>query len=127
LVDFPVQLRALLREIDSLSEERIGMLAANFEGAEASPARSTRRALARHLAMTPETPGVIGVLAGQLVLSEAMLSWEAVYDLDPETAYAARAAVLDMGLVLCVDSMASSGAAALAEPWVAAMEGRATG
>jgi hypothetical protein len=64
---------------------------------------------------------VVSILAGQLALSEAMLSLESVFDLDQETAYSARAAVLDMGLVMCVDSMATTGAEALAEPWLAAM------
>ena len=71
--------------------------------------------------MTPDTPGVVSTLAGQLALSEAMLSLESVFDLDQETAYAARAAVLDMGLVMCDESMATTGAEALAEPWLAAI------
>ena len=120
-MEVPTELDPLLAEIDSLTPERITALADRFIEAEASAIMSTRRALARHLAMTPDTPGAISILAGQLALSEAMLSWEAVYDLDHDVAYAARAAVLDMGLVMCVDSMAAKGAEALAEPWLAAM------
>lgn len=118
-MEAPPALSPLLAEIETLTPERIADLAARFTRAEASRAQSTRRALARHLAMSPDTPGAISILAGQLALSEAMLSWEAVYDLDPDTAYAARAAVLDMGLVICVASMGSTGASALAEPWLA--------
>ncbi len=120
-MEVPPELDLLLAEIGSLTPERIAALAERFHDAEASPVMSTRRALARHLAMTPDTPGVISILAGQLALSEAMLSWEAVYDLDQDVAYAARAAVLDMGLVICVESMAARGAEALAEPGLAAM------
>lgn len=119
-MEVPRELRPLLDEVESLSPERIADLAARFTKAEASAAQSTRRALARHLAMSADTPGAIPILAGQLALSEAMISWESVYGLDPETAYAARAAVLDMGLVICVATMASMGADALAEPWLAA-------
>ncbi len=120
-MEVPSELEPLLAEIESLTPERIDALAAGFCEAESSAAQSTRRALARHRAMTPDTPGVISILAGQLALSEAMLSWEAVYGLDEDTAYAARAAVLDMGLVICVDTMAITGAEALAQPWLAAV------
>ncbi len=120
-MEVPSELDPLLAEIESLTPGRISALAAGFCEAEASAVLSTRRALARHLAMTPETPGAISILAGQLALSEAMHSWEAVYGLDEDTAYAARAAVLDMGLVMCVDTMAITGAEALARPWLAAV------
>jgi hypothetical protein len=116
-VPVPPVLGPLLRELDSLTEARISALASGFARAEASALRSTRRAVGRRFAMTPETPDVISVLAGQLALSEAMLAWEAVYGLDPETAYAARAAVLDMGLVLCVETLSPPDSEALAEPW----------
>lgn len=118
-MEAPPELDPLLAELELLTPERIAALASRFTVAEASAAHSTRRALARHLAMSPDTPGAIQILAGQLALSEAMKSWEAVYGLDAETAYAARAAVLDMGLVVCVATMAASGAQALAEPWLA--------
>lgn len=117
----PTAVTPLLDEIETLTPERISALAARFAQAESSSVRSTRRALARHLAMTPDTPDVVSILAGQLALSEAMLSLESVFDLDQETAYGARAAVLDMGLVMCVESMATTGAEALAEPWLAAI------
>lgn len=120
-MEVPQELEPLLAEIEYLTPERIAALAAGFSAAEASAVQSTRRALARHLAMTPDTPGAISILAGQLALSEAMLSWEAVYGLDEDIAYAARAAVLDMGLVMCVDTMTITGAEALAEPWLAAV------
>lgn len=118
-VDVPAELITLLAELDQLTAGRIAELAARFTDAEASTVQNTRRAMARHLAMTPDTPGVISILAGQLALSQAMISWEAVFGLDQDTAYAARAAVLDMGLVMCVESMAVAGAEALAEPWLA--------
>lgn len=124
-MDVPREIDPLLAEVDSLTPARIAALAARFREAESSAALSTRRALARHLALSPDTPGAISILAGQLALSEAMLSLEAVYDLDEDTAYAARAAVLDMGLVMCLDTMAASGAEALAEPWLAATAGPA--
>lgn len=120
VVEVPSVLDPLLAELESLTPERISALAAGFCEAEASAVESTRRALARHLAMSPDTPDAISILAGQLALSDAMLAWEAVYDLDEETAYAARAAVLDMGLVMCVDAMAITGAESLARPWLAA-------
>lgn len=119
-MEVPSELHPLLAELESLTADRIVELAARFTAAEASTAQSTRRAMARHLAMSPDTPGAISILAGQLALSEAMMAWEAAYGLDPETAYAARAAVLDMGLVICVASMASAGATALSDPWFAA-------
>ncbi len=118
-MDIPPELDPLLAEIDSLTPDRIAALAARFHDAESSSSLSAPRAVTRHLALTPDTPGAISILAGQLALSEAMLSWETVYDLDEETAYAARAAVLDMGLVMCVDTMTVAGAQALAEPWLA--------
>lgn len=120
-MDVPHRLDGLMLELEQLTPDRISALAARFSAAEASPAESGRRAVARHLAMTPDTPGVISVLAGQLALSDVMMSWEAVYALEEETSYAARAAVLDMGLVLCVDTLPDAGAEALAEPWLAAM------
>lgn len=120
-MDVPLALDQLLAEVESLSPERISALARGFSAAEASSLRSSRRAVARHLAMTPDSPGVIDLLAGQLALSEAMLAWESVYGLDPDTVYGARAAVLDMGLVMCADSMAVHGAEALAGPWLAAL------
>jgi hypothetical protein len=120
-VDLPTALTPLLAELESLTPDRIDALARGFDAAEASSVRSTRRSVARHLALNPDTPDVISVLAGQLALSAAVLSWEAVYDLDQERLYAARAAVLDMGLVLSVASMARAGAEALAEPWLAAI------
>jgi hypothetical protein len=119
-VDVPPALAPLLVEIESLTPVRIEALALRFSESEASSVQG-HRAVARHLAMTPDTPGVISILAGQLALSEAMLAWEAVYDLDRETVYGARAAVLDMGLVMSVESMAGPGAEALAEPWLAAL------
>lgn len=118
-VDVQAELMPLLAELDQLTAGRIAELAARFTDAEASTVQSTRRAMARHLAMTPDTPGAVTILAGQLALSDAMSSWETVYGLDQETAYAARAAVLDMGLVMCAESMAVAGAEALAEPWLA--------
>lgn len=117
----PPAIRPLLAELESLTEERILSLAAGFTRAEASAVQSSRRAMARHFAMTPDRPGVISVLAGQLALSEVMMSWEAAYGLDPETAYAARAAVLDMGLVVSVEGLAGPEAEALAAPWLAAV------
>jgi hypothetical protein len=123
LVDVPHEIDPLLAEVDSLTPGRIAALAARFSEAESSTALSARRALARDLALSPDTPGAISVLAGQLTLSEAMLSLEAVYEIDEDTAYAARAAVLDMGLVMCLHTMAASGAEALAEPWLAATAG----
>ncbi|HMC38696.1 MAG TPA: hypothetical protein VKI19_03475 [Acidimicrobiales bacterium] len=119
-MDIPPVLTPLLAEIATLTAPRIASLADSFTHAESCSVQSTRRAVARHLALTPDTPGVISVLAGQLALSDAMLSLEAMYELDQETAYAARAAVLDMGLVMCADSMPTSGAEALAAPWLAA-------
>ena len=120
-MEVPTAVTPLLSEIQSLTPERISELAHRFTQAESSSVRSTRRAVARHLAMTPDTPNAISILAGQLALSEAMLSLETLFDLDQETAYAARAAVLDMGLVMCVDSMATTGAEALAEPWLGSL------
>lgn len=119
-MEVPSELLPLLAELESLTAERLTGLAERFTAAEDSTAQRTRRALARHLAMSPDTPGAISILAGQLALSEAMISWEAAYGLDAETAYAARAAVLDMGLVLCAAGMGSAGATALADPWFAA-------
>lgn len=119
-MEVPAEIEPLLAELDRLTFPRIAELATRFTGAEASTVQSHRRAMARHLAMTPDTPGVISVLAGQLALSEAMTGLESFYGLDPETAYAARAAVLDMGLVVCVGTMGAAGAEALAEPWLAA-------
>jgi hypothetical protein len=119
-VETPPEVEGLLLDVSSLTLGRITALAANFERAERSELRRARRALARHLALTPDTPGVIGVLAGQLALSEAMIEWESFYDLDDNVAYAARAAVLDMGLVLAVD-MSSKNAEFLSAPWTAAV------
>jgi hypothetical protein len=119
-VQVPLAVVSLLADLESLSPGRIRALAAGFHDAEASPVRCHRRAMARRLAMSPDAPGVISLLAGQLALSDAMISWEAVYDLDHETAYGARAALLDMGLVACADAMSASEAEALAEPWLAA-------
>jgi hypothetical protein len=119
-VETPLEIDGLLLDVSSLSLDRITALAANFEQAEASELRRARRALARHLALTPETPNCIGVLAGQLLLSEAMIAWETFYGLDDDLAYAARAAVLDMGLVLAV-AMSPKNAEVLAAPWNAAV------
>ncbi|MHB8438034.1 MAG: hypothetical protein ACYDD4_02575 [Acidimicrobiales bacterium] len=117
-VELSARFDALVDAVQLLTPERICALATSFTGAESSGATRARRALARHFAMSPDTPGVIDILAGQLVLSAAMKAWEATYGLDDSTAYAARAAVLDMGLVVSVDHLDDDNAASLAAPWV---------
>ncbi len=111
---------ALLDEVSALSPGRIRAAAAAFTAAESSIVGSITRGMARHLALEPDTPGVMDTLGAQLQLSEAMLSWEIVYDLDEQTAYAARAAVLDMGIVLTTPDMGRRAAEELARPWLAA-------
>lgn len=117
-MDAPIETRALLAEVDRLSHHRILALAAAFEQAESTELNRMRRAVARHFALTPETPSVIDILRDQLALSEAMFPWELLYALDEDTAYAARAAVLDMGLVASLASMPRHNAEALSGPWL---------
>lgn len=107
---------ALLERVRELHPLEICLLASRFVDAESSTVRSVTRSVARHAALDPSRPGVLATLEGQLELSAATRLWEA--GLEEETTEAARAAVLDMGLVIATPTLPIDTALDLAEPWV---------
>lgn len=109
---------ALIRRVRQLHPLEICLLATRFAEAESSTVRRVSRSVARHFALDAGTPGIFTTLERQLELSEATTGWEHEHGLDPETAADARAAVLDMGLVISTPTMPLQSATDLAEPWV---------
>lgn len=109
---------ALLECVRELRPLEVCLLAARFAEAEASTVRHVARAVARHFALDCTTPGVLDTLERQLELSVATTAWGLDDGLDGATVADARAAVLDMGLVISTPSLPVHSAIDLAEPWV---------
>lgn len=112
---------ALLERVRELGPAELATLARRFAEAESSTVRRTTRAVARHFALDPSTPGVLATLEHQLELSAAAATWPAEHDLDELMLADARAAVLDMGLVISTPSLPVHSAIELAGPWVSTL------
>lgn len=109
---------AFVERVEQLGQAEIAALARRWQEAEASRVSGVRRAMARHLALLPDTPGVIDVLSAQLTVSEAAAGWPAPADLSEMTCHAAAAAALDMALTLSCPGLSGAAVSALAGPWL---------
>lgn len=91
------------------------LLAQHFVDAEAE--RSAQRSRARSFALAPDMPGVLEAIELQLQLTEVTGEWSEL-EVDDDAVVSARAAVLDMGLVIASPLLPVPSAADLAEPWI---------
>lgn len=118
---YPADVGSLVDRVETMGPGEVRELAHQWQLAERSRVNSVRRAMARHLSLLPDVPGVIDILSAQLAISDAAVTWAVWPELGEEVLRAATAAALDMALVVSSPSMAASSASALAAPWRAAI------